>query len=529
VDQLSFEPRDPLFEVEGWRLGVQIITFENIYGLEPEAARVARRDDRTTVTCDGLTWAGGRERCPGSASIEAGSTDDGLEIVVSARHPEKIRCLKLFFVGLPAAEVTGAYWTRFPLPRDGLILNYPWPLHTPLVFLTPASGDHLYFQSLDDRVRAKRFAFYERGGAITAELIFEEAAHETTGAVTTPPWRVGRCADPAAVVARHVGHVERAYGLEPWESRRDVPAWARDIALVVALHGMHWSGHVFDTYRQMLEALRWIAERIEGRRVLALLPGWEGRYYWQYGDYRPDPRLGGEEGFAALADGARGLGVSLMPMFGTNTANSGLEGFERWGTPSLLRSASGLVFQGNKPDWDVSRAHDPGWQAWLNPGAPAWRERLVDQASGLVERYRLPAVFFDTNHFWENDPNYPVYEGLVALRDSLKSRFPDLLIAGEAWYDALGALMPVSQLGAPAQWPEVFSNYCRTFMHLSSGDPSRGSTGVHEAAFRDFRLAPDAPYWWPTLTVVDGTLERASERVEEVIAQAKRYADTYLR
>jgi hypothetical protein len=89
--------------------------------------------------------------------------------------------------------------------------------------------------------------------------------------------------------------------------------------------------------------------------------------------------------------------------------------------------------------------------------------------------------------------------------------------------------MPVSQLGAPAQWPEVFSNYCRTFMHLSSGDPSRGSTGVHEAGFRDFRLAPDAPYWLPTLTVVDGTLEGAPERVEEVIAQARRYANTYLR
>ncbi len=117
---------------------------------------------------------------------------------------------------------------------------------------------------------------------------------------------------------------------------------------------------------------------------------------------------------------------------------------------------------------------------------------------------------------------------MVSLRDALKARFPHLLIAGEGWYDALGAVTPVSQVGAPAQWPEIFSNSCRTFLHLSAGDPSRGSTGVHELGWRDFALAPDAPHWWPTLTVVDGTIERAPERVDEVIAQARRYAETYL-
>jgi hypothetical protein len=89
--------------------------------------------------------------------------------------------------------------------------------------------------------------------------------------------------------------------------------------------------------------------------------------------------------------------------------------------------------------------------------------------------------------------------------------------------------MPVSQVGAPAQWPELFSKYCRTFLHLSAGDPSRGSSGVHEIGFLDFRLAPDAEYWWPTVTVVDGTIALAPHRVEEVIAQARRYAETYLR
>jgi hypothetical protein len=184
------------------------------------------------------------------------------------------------------------------------------------------------------------------------------------------------------------------------------------------------------------------------------------------------------------------LGVKLMPMFGMNCANATLPGFDTWGAPSIMRSASGLEFQGNRPDWDVSRAHDPGWQAWLNPGAPLWRERLVEQVSALVAEYDLPAVFFDTQHVLVNDPAYPLYEGILAVRDALKARFPELLIAGEGWYDALGAATPVSQVGAPGQWPEIFSNSCRTFLHLSAGDPSRGSTGVHELGYNDFRLAP---------------------------------------
>jgi len=534
MHQFSFDFGDPFFDLGGWQAGLQVITFENVYGLDPELTRVEEDGGGWTVTAEGLTWAGGQRRRAGRAWLRATPTVDGVELVAGTEHEEKVRCLKLILRGLPAGNLTGRRWESGPVPPAGTVMRYPFDahaplaLHTPLVFLSDPAGGHLYFRSLDDRVRCKRFAAYPSDGTITMELIHEEAAHEMSGSVQTPAWRAGRCADPEAVVEEHLRHLEAAYGLQPWETRPDVPAWARAIALVVSVHGMHWTGHVFNTYRDVLRTLEWVCERIEGRRVLAFLPGWEGRYYWQYGDYRPEPLLGGEAGFRELADGARRLGVALMPMFGANCANTGLPGFEKWGRPSLLRSAGGLELQGNKPDWDASRANDPGWQAWLNPGAPAWRERLLAQVSGLVAEYGLPAVFFDTHHFWENDPRYPVYEGLVALRDGLKSRFPDLLIAGEGWYDALGAVTPVSQVGATAGWPQVFSRYNRTFGHLMWGDPSRASTGVHEAGTTGFGTVPDAAHWWPTVTIVDGTLERAADKVEQVIEQARQYARRYL-
>jgi hypothetical protein len=431
--------------------------------------------------------------------------------------------------GLPRGELIGHGWNSSRVTSAGTTVHYPGTVPMPLVFLTLPDGEHLHFESLDDRVRAKRFAVYEREGTTVVELIHEDAATDMGRTTSSPPWRIGRTRDPASIVRRHTDHAARVFGLQPWASRPDVPAWMREIALVVALHGMHWSGYTFNTYDEMSLALEYIAGRIDGRRVLAFLPGWEGRYYWQYGDYRPEPLLSGIDGFRRLASRARELGVRLMPMFGANCANKNLSGYEDWGARAEIRSPSGLVFHGNRPDWDVSRAHDPGWQAWLNPGAPSWRTHLVEQVSALVSDCGVPAVFFDTQEVWINDPSHEIYPGLVVLRDELKSRFPDLLVAGEGWYDALGAVTPLSQYNQPARWAEIaFAPHNRHFLHLSSGDPSRGSTGVHELGHSPFALAPDADYIIPTLTVVDGTMTEGRGGVDAVIAQAQEYAQKYL-
>ncbi len=535
MHQFSFDSDNPVFDLGGWKVSLQVITFENTYGLDGVGAVLTRGDGSVKVRCDRLTSAGGQRVASGRVWIEARAGPGGVDVVAGAEHRRKVRCLKLIVHRLPRGNLVGRRWeSGGPVPPAGTVYRYPFDpysafaLHTPLLFLSDPAGGYIYFRSLDPRVRAKRFAFYPQGDTLTAELIHEEIGPEMSARAATPPWRIGRCADPEAVVEEHLAAQERGLGLQPWETRPDVPDWAREIALVVSIHGMHWSGYVFNTYADVLGVLDWICQRIDGRRVLAFLPGWEGRYYWRYGDYRPDPRLGGRDGFRRLSEGARRLGVALMPMFGANCANTGIRGFRRWGEPSRLRSASGLEFQGNRPDWDTSRAHDPGWQAWLNPGAPLWRGRLLEQVSAVVREYQAPAVFFDTQHIWDNDPQYPLYEGLRSLRDGLKGRFADLLVAGEGWYDALGAVTPVSQVGAPAQWQQAFSRYCRTFAHLMWGDPGRGSSGVHEAGYTSFGMVPDAPHWWPTVTIVDGTLKTAPEKVEQVIEQARRYARAYL-
>jgi hypothetical protein len=526
MQEFSFDPHDPVFDIGGWHLSLQVISFENTYGIA--SAEVSESETITTIRATRLTWAGGQREAGGTTTIEAERTSDGLAISVAASMHEKIRCVKLIVSGLEATELVGHRWGRQRIDRHGTVVHYPITTHTALVFLPLADGTHLYFESLDDRVRAKRFAIMQRDGGVTVELIHEDAANEMTSSTTAPPWRIGRTDDPESIVRRHGQHVAGAFGLAPWEVREDVPLWAREVALVVAIHGMHWTGYTFNTYDAMRDTIDYIAERIDGRRVLAFLPGWEGRYYWQYGDYRPEPMLGGAGGFTRLAARAKELGVHLMPMFGANCVNTNAPGYSQWGAPAEMRSPSGLVFQGNRPDWDASRAHDPGWQAWLNPGAPSWRRHLIAQVNAIIDTYELDAAFFDTHHVWINDPNYDVYEGLVAMRDELMAKHADLLLAGEGWYDALGAITPLSQSGLPAAWPEVFSTYNRSWLHLSAGDPSRGSTGVHELGHNAFRLADDAPHIIPTLTIVDGTMVHGREGVDAAIAQARAFAKKYL-
>src|SRR5438067_4626766 len=103
-----------------------------------------------------------------------------------------------------------------------------------------------------------------------------------------------------ATTQAHVAHIERAFSLRSWEERSDVLPWMRELALVTTLHGMHYTGFIFNDYAQQLQILRWMATQIPANRVLVFLAAWDGRYYWDYPKYEVPNRMGGEAGFRKL-------------------------------------------------------------------------------------------------------------------------------------------------------------------------------------------------------------------------------------
>lgn len=520
----SFDSGDPVFDAFGLRLSAQLVTLENLYGIDPAHARVETTADRVRIVAAGLRAAGGQLAAPGSfEAIVEKTGHDAVRLRAHATAQAPIRCVKLLLRDLdPSLGVSTDGATFVAVGAHGDVFGYPMRIPTPLVWARSRDATWV-LRAEDDRVREKRFAFSrERIGPLAGrgciELIHEESAPRFAASIETPDFVVDRCGDVDAAVAEHAGWIARAFGLEPFEERRDVPAWARDLRLVVALHGMHWSGRVFLDYAAMLEVLRFVAARIDSRHVLAYLPGWEGRYYWAYGDYRPEPRLGGERGFAALCDGARALGVHLMPMFGANCVNALLPRFAALDPAAYLKSATGNRFHGNTPDWDLSRAHDTGWQAWLNPGHPGWRDDLAGQIETLAARFGFDAVFLDTTEIWTNDRDHDVFAGYRALVDRLHARIPNLLLAGEYDYDALAACFPFFQRAWWTRAPAWTQRYVRRFAHLCEGEPE-GRTGVHEFGIWTPGCVGAQPGLVATIAFQDGTLTRSRDAVEAAIAR----------
>lgn len=543
MQDLSYTFLNKHLDLKCCDLELTAYSFTNAYSIDPACSSIEESEHLVLLKASGLLTDGGQTKVQGSAEVRVQEQNGAF--TVSSRFTvkdclEEFRSVKLTVRGFPCGKILGLNDARpRMIPEEGLILNYPegWrDLGTPLTVLTQSEGNVLYFRSLDDTVRRKIFAFNRRGDSLIAELVFEELAEKMGSTIQSPEWEFSFAASAEEIYARHEDHVTKAYALPTWEDRKDVPKWAREISLIAAIHGQHWTGYIFNDYAGMLENIKRLSDKIEPKRILAYLPGWEGRYYWKYGAYGPDERMGGAEGLHRLAEESRKIGVHLCPMYGINVAGIHVDGFMEWGDVSEARSASGNIRRGSV-DWDASRHYDHGSGRTLNPGAPKWQNRLVRQIVALSKEYGFDAAFLDIAAYWENDPNHAVYDGVVKLAARLHCELDDFLIAGEAWYDALGAAIPLLQCGhtdGRLNWhdeayPPRIENHVREFGHLCLGDPAEKSTGVHELGRNPIWRCPLRKSVIPTLTITDGTLLKAEKEVDLVISDAKEYADRFLK
>lgn len=542
MQDLSYTFPTPHFQLGGFRFSVMIYTFCNVYAPKEEGMELTQNSEGFSAECKGLLWAGGQMEMDGSVSIKAKICSNCIQVEAAASITgccEDIRSIKLIIHDISDGCLINLIDAQpRKIPKEGLVLKYPegWrDVGTPLVILKTNQNKLLYFRSLDTLIRDKYFAFLHTKNGVNAELIFEEMATQMNGHIQTPVWEIGYGNSVEAIYEPHRRHIEKCYHLPKWETRTDVPAWAREISLIASIHCQHWTGYIFNNYDQVLENLKKICTQIEGRRVLAYLPGWEGRYYWKYGNYTPDERMGGAEGFHRLCDGAQKLGVHIMPMFGINVVGNHFEGYEEWGAPSEFHGPAGSVY-GGSVDWDGSRHYDHNSNRSLNPASPRWQNRLYRQVTSLMDEFGFDAAFFDISAVWMNDPNHYLYDGVQQLMKRFKSYNPNMLLAGEGWYDGLTSCIPLLRCGhtdGNLHWhdeayPPMFDTYARSFGHLCLGDPSHGSTGVHELGYNAIQRCPLRKGIIPTITIIDSTLDNAPEASSQIFTDANEYARRYL-
>jgi hypothetical protein len=201
----SFDLHDPIFEIGGLKFSFQIVTLENIYGLDPSHTTLNESAGGWQIECSQLSWAGQQQHAPGALTVRVRrESDQRLRISMNARAPHKIRAVKMLIRDLPTISVLDLLDNDRPVPYDGVLDKYPNPLRLPLLFARLPDGQCLGLRSEDEHTRAKRFASYqERMGSLkgtyTIECIHEDDAHWFDTQTTVPDW-VGR-------YVRLIGHI----------------------------------------------------------------------------------------------------------------------------------------------------------------------------------------------------------------------------------------------------------------------------------------------------------------------------------
>ena len=529
--KFSFDFPEPSVEFAGLRFGVLVFSRENTYALDASAMSAEGTGDTLTLTSARLTSAGGQLTAPGRVEVRLRKEGDAILCDVTAQMDQPIKAVTVVVRGIPRGKLSSGGGEPFDPKDDEVLWGYPfgagdlwgdntaWGMGTPLTVVQSSEGNCLALSSLDDHVRAKRFYFQPGEQGYKVELVHEVEGWMDRKTVQVPTWSVRRAASLEAAVQPHYEHLERAYHFPRWETRSDVPDWLRKTQLVVTLHGMHFTGYIFNDYARMLEILRWISTQIPATQVLAFISAWDGRYYWDYPTYQAAPRMGGEAGFKRLVQEGQRMGFKMMPMFGANASNRKLPNFASFADAATER-VDGDPFNLSWVDWDNDR-HQEGFGVYMNLGVASWRRWLTDRIAGTIDRYGVDAYFLDIIGGWMNNTKADMHEGARAMISDLRTRYPRVLCCGEFLYDALLEFIPLYH----ASYSSHYLPYARFFSHLSHPAPGRGSSGVHESGFSRWDPATlsltKRPGFIPTLNIVDDTFTKYRDQMAAVIAQAK--------
>lgn len=531
---IGYDFGDTFLQVNDLQFAVRLATYENLYAPDPAQLEVRATDAGSALHARGLIWGGGQQRASGALALEITRGGDG-RYIVNARGEhatETVKSIVLLVRGLDLVAITFAPGDRAtPVETawgKGWIRARRYPFRgaaMPLIFIETQAGGEWFALSKDTQVRAKYYASffdYLSGKQILA-LSHEEDARTPGHTLEMPAWHLGAVSDRAEVVLERCRDLESNFGLVPYTRRTDVPAWLNEIQLVAYLHGEHWTGHVFNTFDRMGEILHWIAERIEGKHVMAFLPAWDGRYYYNYPLYEPSARLGGSEGLKRLVEQAHRLGIQVVPMLGANGAN--IEYVKRLGlSEAVMQDAWGIEKRLDWVDWDYDLATENNGML-MNLGHPGYRAYMLERASRLVDEFGVDGIFLDITFWWENDPRYSPYEGTRAWADEMRRRYPHLLLMAENSYDALWESFPMwAEDQGPTGHSAALYRYARQTYYLAHPSPGSGSGGIHEGAWFYQGWKWNVPELTvPALSVVEDTITTHARETEAEIERARQW------
>ena len=518
IQKFGFDFNDAYVSFAGLEFAFRITTFENVYGLDPDLTTLSAGKDSLAMEAHGLRYAGGQRRHAGTVMAEMRQEGRTITFQCSGSHTGDIKGITILIRGLAAAVAADDenifQWPSTDLNAD----SFPR-------IKTPNGRSTILPQSTSANTR--RWSVYrEYSGHHVVNITEDNRYTDPSRIMEGTVWRLNLKSEIDDPRTAWYDMLELERGLKPWAERTDVPEWFQDVALVLNMHCEGWTGYVFNTFDRQLEILRWMSERIDGKRVLVYLPGWDGRYYWNYPLYEPSEACGGADGLKRLVSGAHELGMHVVPMFGViasnyiHTRELGLE-------DTACRTAYGLPEICNWTEWDEDLSPEPIWQS-LNVGALKFRRHLLSRITGTTNMFGTDGAMLDISGWAPRDPGHSLLDGLKDLIGSLHERYEDYLIFGENGCDLHMPFIPLFQHGAHLPSDHPFHRYCRSAYHLYCGAPGNGSTGVFESGYNHYVPPKSDIPAIPTLAIVQDTLPSYEQEVEEALETARRWAERWL-
>jgi len=421
----------------------------------------------------------------------------------------------------------------------GLNLKYPegWrSLSHPLLVFEINKKKYLFFRSLDKSVNQKYFFIKKTGKTMRLDFVQEQNGTIESKKFNVPTIEYGFASSKEEIYAAQRKYMEEIFGLKPFEESAIVPSWLKDISLVVTVHMQTFTGYIFNTYEKVYEEIEKLSKFVNPKRILVYLAGWEGRYYYKYGNYCPDERMGGAKALKETVNKLHKLGCKVMAMYGINLVNMNLPNIKPILEKAEFQSTSGAKFHNGSVDWEGAHHYDFNELRNLNFASKLWQDELVRQITENTKTFDFDGAFLDIAACFINDKNNSTFEGLCQLCDRLRQIKKDFLVGGEGYYDGMSKTIPLFQSGHTdgkmnyhdRMDEELFSKYSREFAHLCLGDPSRGSTGVHEQGTNTDYKTPIRKGIIPTLSIVEDSILPDNKRFKEIIAGVREYERRFL-
>lgn len=534
IQDLSYTLNNDKLDFKDYQISIEVFSLENVYTIEPQT--LLKKGNH--YHSDHLLW-GNSESVLGNVDILVEEKEDHRAFQMEAQLEQNIRSIKLRFDHLPLGKYMSSTDEEKEVTEHGLLFKYPegWrSLSTPLLVFELKNGQYLYISVKDKQIRQKIFYMKKVEDMMRLDVVMECDGTEISTHFKTPIVECGIKNSLDEIILEHSNFIKSAYGLEEYVECSIAPSWLKDIALVVTMHMETFTGFIFHTYEQALEDMKKITTYLDGKNILVYLAGWEGRYYYKYGNYTPDERMGGAKKLKELVDGLHALGCKVMAMYGMNMVNRNIPALKDIVPVAEFQSVSGAKYHCGSVDWEGAHHYDFNELSQLNVGCKVYQDYLFNQIKNATDEFDFDGAFLDIAACFTNDKNYKLYDGVVELCDRLRTIKKDFLVSGEGYYDGLAKAMPLFQSGHTDGWlhyhdrfsPLLFTRFAREFAHLCLGDVGRGSSGVHELGTNTETMTPLREGIIPTLSLVENTIPDYFEKVKVILDQAKEYKRRFL-